>query len=156
DKLAVGISGVKDIVLRSDVDMRLFVDSRSNFLGTPRPTAPPKPHDEKSGATPSKENAAPSAPATPPAPASKDLVHIETQGRFHYDLITDQAHFNIPQNPRPRPTRGEVRRRPGPHGRDQLDCEPLVMHFHRKTHADTPAAPAKEPNSVELEIETAH
>ena len=164
DKSAININGVKEIVLRSDVDMRLFVDSRSGFMGSPKST-PPKAHEEVKGtllgkaAGPPNSPAPPSnsAPGTKPAVAapSKDLVHIETQGRFHYDLLTDQARFDISQKPSPRPNRVEVRRRTGLNGLDQLDCEHLVLHFQRKNGAAGSSAPMSE-GGTELEIEHAH
>ncbi len=152
DKSAINVNGVKEIVLRSDVDMRLFVDSRSGFLGSPK-SASGKPGDKPREAA--KTRPAPAASAKTDAVPSKDLVHIETQGRFHYDVLTDQARFDISQKPSPRPNRVEVRRRTGPNGLDQLDCEHLILKFQRKTGAGG-AAGSNAEGGTELEIENAH
>lgn len=168
DKGAISINGVKEFVLRSDVDMRLFVDSRSGFMSTPK-TGSAKPGNkgkdagkdqakDKAATTESKDAAAPPVAGSPKpaaAPPSKDLVHIETQGRFYYDLMTDQARFDISQKPSPRPNRVEVKRQTGPNGLDQLDCEHLVLHFQRKNGAGGVAAASSE-DGPQMEIENAH
>ncbi len=138
---------VERIVLRSNVDMHLYVSPGSGFPGTGR--------DERK----IKEEAERLAKAgTPPA---KDHVHIHTAGAFHYDIVANTARFDIPENPARRfPERVVVTRTPEPDGKkDTLDCEHLELQLRRRD-ADKPAA-AKAPadkagDETVPEIETAH
>src|SRR5262249_24848440 len=119
DKTLGNISGVKAVALRSEVDMRLYVDGNSGFLAAPgQASHKPKPDDRK-------------APLKNPA---KDLVHIKTQGPFYYDVLTDRARFDVSEHPGPRPNSVEVIRRTGTlqGACDQLDCEHLILQFHKK------------------------
>lgn len=141
DKLPGNISGVKALALRSEVDMRLYVDANSGFLATPGKTA-----KEKTAAQP-----------------SKDLVHIKTQGPFYYDVPTDRARFDVSEHPGGRPNSVEVIRRTGPlqGACDQLDCEHLVLQFQRKQAGKEGNSAAGAPlfgegRSSQLEIESAH
>jgi lipopolysaccharide export system protein LptA len=146
DKTLGNISGVKALALRSEVDMRLYVDANSGFLAAPgKASDKPKPDDRK-------------APLKNPA---KDLVHIKTQGPFYYDVLTDRARFDVSEHPGPRPNSVEVIRRTGTlqGACDQLDCEHLILQFHKKqagTDGTGTASPFGEGRSSQLEIETAH
>ncbi|MBL8796264.1 MAG: hypothetical protein JNM56_20360, partial [Planctomycetia bacterium] len=145
-KRNVAITGVKAVALRSDVDMRLYVDSNSGFLAAPK-----APADAKASAEAARRDALP----------TKDLVHIKTQGPFHYDVPGDKARFDVSQHPGSRPNSVEVVRRTGPSGAcDQLDCEHLELQFSRKNQGyAAPAAPPtrfEDARSAQLEIDTAH
>jgi hypothetical protein len=135
------VSGVERIRLRNDVDMHLWVDSHSGFLGsskTAAPTAPPA--AEKPAATPEKV-----------------LVIIRTPGPFNYYLQTDHAQFDISEQRIPRPNNVEVRRRyPGDGGYDQLYCDHLELQFHRKAPAASPAGAPAADQPVDLDIDSAH
>src|SRR5262249_21333678 len=128
EKLAGHISGVKAVDLRSDVDMRLYVDAHSGFLGMPAKPTPAlgRPTRMLDGA-PAQE------------PLGKDLVHIKTQGPFNYDALTDRGRFDVSEHPGGRPNSVEVIRRTGPQGAcDQLDCEHLTLQFQRKNSGHQP------------------
>lgn len=153
------VNGVERITLRSDVDMHLYVDSKSGFMGAGKPAAEKKP----AGSGPAKEAVpvASGAPATPAPLPAKALITIRTQGPFNYDLNTDRARFDISQHPGPYPNFVSVSRQNEPRGPyDHLECEHLELQFRRKNAvkpAGEPAAPATNDNTgTELEIETAH
>jgi lipopolysaccharide export system protein LptA len=143
ENLAGHISGVQSVALRSDVDMRLYVDGHSGFLGMPqRPTV--------AGAATPKD-----------APAGKDLVHIKTQGPFNYDAVNDRGRFDVSEHPGGRSNSVEVIRRTGPQGAcDQLDCEHLTLQFQRKSSNNPsttgPSSPLSDNRTAQLEIESAH
>lgn len=149
------VNGVERITLRADVDMHLYVDAKTGFLGASKPPVEKK-------ATPGDPKAETPAAAAPPP---KALITIRTQGPFNYDLNTDRARFDISQHPGPHPNFVTVTRQNEPRGPcDQLVCEHLELQFRRKNAPNAPgeaAAPAPKPpagedRSVELEIETAH
>jgi len=142
EKQAVGVSGVKAVALRREVEMRLFIDSNSSFLGA----------GDSAG---SKASAA--RPADKKS-AGMDLVQIKTQGPFYYDALTDRARFDVSQNPGGRPNSIEVVRRTGGQGAcDQLDCDHLILQFRRKTEKNAPAgSPFGNGRSAELAIASAH
>jgi lipopolysaccharide export system protein LptA len=119
---AFGVSGVERIVLRSDVDMNLWVDSRSGFLGA-----------GKKEPEPGKAPAAPAADKKP-EPVNKSKVVILTQGPFQYDLRTDKAYFDLAQRPGPRPNVVTVDRLNEIEGKlDHLQCDHLELQFRRKS-----------------------
>jgi hypothetical protein len=164
------ISGVDHIVLRANVEMHLFVDSRSGFL------APGKPNPNvKAG-----QKAVSSGPAALPAsPAEKSEVVIQTDGPFRYDATTDRARFDIPDQPgslkkQVTVTRINNRNKRDAHDRhsnephdpnrrddlaqsqnDWLECEHLELQFRRKGTAPS-AADTDRSSADGLEIETAH
>jgi lipopolysaccharide export system protein LptA len=167
DNNAPSVTGVKAIVLRSDVEMHLWVDANSGFMGTDSSKKAKDGAAEAAKAPPAGKNPATAAPQAPP---EKAQVVIKTQGPFLYDCLTDHARFDISQHPGPHPNNVEVHRQHGPNGAwDQLICDHLELQFSRKS-AQPPPAPAKptpakaapaksEPaatSEVELQIETAH
>lgn len=139
------ISGVDRIRLWSDVNMNLWVDSRSGFLGTARDTQP-------APAAAPKKDAEVKTAAKPAEPPERSKVVIVTQGPFAYDMVTDTATFDISQHPSPRPNDVEVTRINGVEGkREHLVCEHLRLQFRRKAGAQKTA----EQPAAGLEIETA-
>lgn len=136
------VSGVERVALRSDVDMNLWVDGRSGFLGgVARPEAKEPPG---------------SPPATSPPPKKEAArISIQTQGPFQYDLRTDVAVFETAPKTSPSPNHVLVRRLNEAEGKlEQLVCNRLELKFLRKTAAA--GANAAGPQGVSLEIETAH
>jgi hypothetical protein len=85
------VSGVESVVLRSNVEMHLFVDAGSGFLSAGEKA--PKPKDGASGA---KAAARPAAEGAKAAPADKSHVVIRTQGPFTYQVAKDLASFDSP------------------------------------------------------------
>lgn len=167
------ISGVKSIVLRSDVSMNLWVDSRSGFLGSggPNPkgqtnagTATLREIDKKTGKVVGSQSVdvqVPDSSAKKDAPVEKSLVVIKTQGPFVYDVLTDRARFDISQHPGPYPNNVEVRRKQQGECWDQLICDHLELQFTRKPPAkepkgSKPAQPPAQDRGADLQIETAH
>ncbi|MBI3410676.1 MAG: hypothetical protein HY040_20255 [Planctomycetes bacterium] len=140
-----GVSGVELIVLQSNVDMHLWVDSRSGFL------AGGQEFKSNSGASSAK-------PSDKPQPAEKSQVVIVTNGPFHYDLIRDLAWFDSPPVSKPDDTPGSPAQvqvsRKHQHGKtDQLDCNHLELQFRRRATAD-PDVP-RDAATGDREIETA-
>jgi lipopolysaccharide export system protein LptA len=143
-----GPSGLDKIVLRKDVDMNLWVDSQSGFLGSGKnPAAKPKAGSDKPLAAQAQP---PGAEAVPP---DKAKVVIRTQGPFVFDMRTNHATFDISQEAglrnvvtvdRLNEAIGEV---------DNLQCDRLELQFHRNTQG---AQPAKDERPEGLDIESAH
>src|SRR5262249_19645435 len=95
-------AGVEFAVLRSDVEMHLYVDSDSGFLG-PGPDAAKDKHPDDMAPAP--------APAAKPAePPKKSHVVIKTQGPFRYDVQQNRAQFDVSLDPGPYPNRVAVNR----------------------------------------------
>jgi hypothetical protein len=138
-------AGVDVVVLKSDVEMHLYVDASSGFLG--------------SGKEPSKDKKPSDKPpaATPAGPPKKSHVVIKTQGPFNYDVVKNHAQFDVSQDPGPFPNRVQVNRFHEQDKLDQLDCERLRIQF---VNPDPNAPPAKKSNgddrSLDLEMEHAH
>jgi hypothetical protein len=134
------ISGVESIHLLATVEMHLWVDGNSGFLGGPEP----------------------GGKGAPAKPQEKPKLVITTAGPFHYfvsqdnDAAPDQATFDIPKQPSKLPEQVIVTRIAGPRDqekRDQLFCEHLELTFRRKAGA----AAGKEGSSAEqLAIRDAH
>ncbi len=119
---------VEKLVLRSDVEMHFWVDSRLGFLG---------------GAANSKPAPQPVSDET--AAASKAHIHIRTGGSFTYDLTKEFARFDSPP-----PAEGNATGTATPpiapdqvhvdriqsvdkkESRDQLTCDRLELQFRRK------------------------
>ena len=138
-----GVTGVHRIVLRSEVNMHLWIDARSGFLaggsGTPRKEAVPKP--------------------APETPAEKVQVVISTQGPFTYDLRNDRATFDIAKQPGPGQNQVAVHRINEAQGKhEQLLCEGLELQFQRRTAKEKPGKPLSQRGddpAAELEIRSA-
>jgi hypothetical protein len=157
------VSGVDRITLRGDVDMNLFVDSRSGFLsngddtkkGKP-PAKKPQPAAQGSKAEPGPKDAAKTPDAKPAAEPEKARVNIQTAGPFVYDLRNDRATYDIAHRQTSTPNNVVVKRLNDKEGKlEQLVCDHLDLQFHRKNAADAGGASAAD-RSVDLEIETAH
>jgi lipopolysaccharide export system protein LptA len=166
------LGDVERVVLRSGVEMHLWVDARSGFMTAGKPEPDPKvllkpaegavrPPMPGSGqvATLSPENGkTQGAPAAKPAPPpEKSHVIITTHGPFTYNVLTDHARFDIPEK-----KGGVIPERvlltrvhePASAGRnDVLDCEHLEIQFKRK---DTKQGPPSADPTGDLEIQTVH
>jgi lipopolysaccharide export system protein LptA len=129
-----GVSGVDQVILLSNVDMHLYLDSNSGFLAEQR-----DPKKEDKGKKPAAK--VPDAKATEP---QKCHVWIHTQGKSTYDLRTDRAVFTSPAGTNPQnPDKIKVSRNliltPETAFKgeqfDQLDCDYLEMQFRKKKNA---------------------
>jgi lipopolysaccharide export system protein LptA len=135
------VTGVERIELRSDVEMNLWVDARSGFLGS------------------SKNRQEGEAPAEPLPPSRKDApppekakVVITTQGPFCYNLRTDHATFDLSPRAVSRPNVVTVHRVNEPEGKyDQLDCDHLELQFHRKDTGTPQPTPDERPDGLDIE-----
>jgi lipopolysaccharide export system protein LptA len=142
------LSGVDRIELRKDVDMNLWIDAHSGFLGRDNGAQKPK-------------AAQPAETAKPPAPPEEKVkVVIMTQGPFTYDLHTHLATYDISKISGPRPNVVTVDRINEEEGKlDHLQCDHLEMQFRQqeKPAGTAPAAPkASADNQSEgLELESA-
>jgi lipopolysaccharide export system protein LptA len=139
-----GVSGLRRLVLPSNVDMNLWMDPKEGFLA-----AGAKPQPAKPVATPAPGVAA-------DKPAAPTHVLITTLGKFTYDVHPDGdlARFDrLPAGSTQLPDCVRVVRPlvGGPESQfnDQLECDVLEMHFAAKTPPATagplPAVPAKSP-----------
>jgi hypothetical protein len=154
------ITGVKRIVLQSDVDMHLYVDAGSSFpAGT-------------------KEEPAAAKKQPPAEIPEKADIHIKTPGRFQYDFgkenEADTACFEVPDADPLRPIQfpqdvNVTRTLPRPPGapvgvtlpQDQLICQRLVLTLRRKqeqpnTKKEPVKSKAEGTPEQGMEIETAH
>jgi lipopolysaccharide export system protein LptA len=143
------VSGVKSIVLHSDVVMQLYVDGQSGFPGgnSERPANAP----------PAKR------PATGPTAApEKAHITIRTPGMFRYDVFKDYdtACFDVPEAASGRSPRDvhAIRSYDSLVGKkDQLVCKHLELRLRRKeaqAKAGQETAVATSPDKS-LDIETA-
>ncbi len=143
------ITGVKRIILRSDVVMFLYTDAKSGFPGNAHEAPAPQ-----------------LGPGTAPPPRAK--ITITTPGRFTYDFgkekEPDLASFELPAFDPNQELRGPqevhvVRVQPGVNGMDQLVCQKLVLHLRRgnpdEKKPEAPPPPASS-SSEQLVIERAH
>jgi lipopolysaccharide export system protein LptA len=150
------VSGLERIVLRSDVDMNLWVDSHSGLLGSGKGDAAP-PGGKAAAPT---DAAAPSRPAndaagTSAAPQEKSKVVILTQGPFSYDVKSDKATFDVSQHAGPRPNVVTVDRLSEAEGKlDHLQCDHLELQFQRKNAGQTAAA--RDDPAQGLDLESVH
>jgi lipopolysaccharide export system protein LptA len=150
------ITGVRKAHLHSDVEMNLYVDSRSGFLG---PVQPAETDKSKTGKD---------ARAEP----EKSHVIIKTFGPFHYDLQKEYATFDKGRDTT-HPTSVRVDRFHDALGKhDQLDSDHLELQFYKKEQVAAPQAKDVPPTkaapvpanasssslerSTSLQIETAH
>jgi hypothetical protein len=137
------ISGIDQIVLTSNVEMLLWVDSSSGFLS---------PGPEKKGAK------AQPRPGVKAAPGQKSRVVITTEGPFTYDLPKDRARFeSLPRGEGKAagivPGQVTVWREHVQGKFDQIICDLLVLQFRRKKGG--PGANAGSSASGDREIESA-
>jgi hypothetical protein len=155
------VSGVERIHLRQDVDMNLWVDGNSGFMGGASKDDPAakgekpkaKPVAEKARASDPKGKHAAAAAKTAPPPKAR--VTIQTQGPFVYDVKTDHARFDFAQQPNPSPNNVVVKRLNGLEGKlEQLVCDHLELQFLRKGRAEAKAP--SDDREVDLEIRSAH
>lgn len=118
------VGNVDRIVLRSDVNMHLWIDGKSGFMAGGGPKA--KPVEAKQ----------------PALPAERVQLVITTQGPFSYDLRANRATFDIAPKPGLLPNQVVLHRINNAEGkREQLVCEYLELLFDRENPKD--AAPAK-------------
>ncbi|MCS7044747.1 MAG: hypothetical protein NZO58_00170 [Gemmataceae bacterium] len=120
------IGGVEKLILKSHVEMHLYMDSRSDFLaGAP----------DLAGTTSVRRH--------PPA-AEKSHVVVKTAGRMYYDVVKDLMQFDSPELAPgatvPNLTEQVLLTREhrfGPNDRkyDQLVCDCLKLAFRRRTVA---------------------
>jgi lipopolysaccharide export system protein LptA len=146
-----GPSSVERIVLRSNVDMNLWVDSRSGFLGAGRNgasrVAPAPRAIQPQSSTKQATRTAP-VESPPKAAAQQDQkakVRVVTQGPFQYDLRTKKAVFDIAKQGGERPNVVTVDR----FNEDKLDhlrCDHLELQFYQAKGKEAPV-----PNNEELE-----
>jgi lipopolysaccharide export system protein LptA len=123
-------NGVERLVLHSDVEMHLLVDSNSGFLGS----SPGK----KEGAA-----APPNSVGKDTRPAAKSRVIIKTPGSFTYYVAPDKAIFESPPAQAGRsgglaaPPHVAVSREHLHNGKmyDHLICGKLELQFRRKSGA---------------------
>ncbi len=118
---------VEKLVLRSDVEMHFWVDSRLGFLGG----------DSKNG------KPAPVVVADDAAAAKKAHIHIRSGGSFTYDLTKELARFESPLSIDGKANGGNQLAPDQVHvdriqtvekkeSRDQLTCDRLELQFRRK------------------------
>jgi lipopolysaccharide export system protein LptA len=137
------VSDVDHVVLRSLVDMHLFVDADK---GGVKPTGPAK-------------SAAPAADK-----GDKAEIVITTAGPFIYNCRTYLARFDIPQRPSRHPEVVRARRLHEQGKQDMIECDHLELQFRPKTETAGSApkpAPSKSHGTNEnpsegLAIESAH
>jgi lipopolysaccharide export system protein LptA len=134
---------VERIRLGRNVDMNLWVDAQSGFLGSGKP-----------GAAPIKPGGNPKTPA-PVAVGTQDEkanVIISTQGPFTYDLRTNVATFDISKTAGAHPnviTVDRLNLREGKH--DHMQCDHLEILFHRKNEATQTAGSAAQAEGLDIE-----
>jgi hypothetical protein len=153
------ITGVRQIKLRADVTMDLYLTSGQGPLvgNTHTAAAPPPP--------------APPANGKPAAQPTKEHVKIHTPGPFQYDFCKDYdlARFDVPGGDLACGSRVPVdvtvirfHGKDGP--QDQLICQHLELRLRHRDNKPKAAAPAggqarppagQEPDQA-LEVETAH
>jgi lipopolysaccharide export system protein LptA len=153
------ITGIKRIALHSAVEMELYVDGKSGFLGGQQGANRPAP----GAPVPAGDAPPPAGPSTPPS-----HVHITTPGRFTYDIFQDHdlARFELPEappDPRVPMDVTVVRHHPAPVGPDQLICQYLELRILRRAALTggqqqpvRPAGKEAPPGESGLDIETAH
>lgn len=140
---------VERIQLDADVDMNLWADARSGFLGSS--------NEGKGREKPTTPDAKPLDGRVPPAQraaqADKAQIKIMTQGPFRYDLLKDQATFDISHHSGPRPNVVTVDRFQEMQDKtDHLECDHLEIQFRRKNGATAQVADG---HGEGLDIETA-
>jgi hypothetical protein len=111
------VSGVEKVVLNSSVDMHLWVDARSGFLGPP---------EKKSDSSVSTSPAAPEP--------EKSHVVIKTNGPFVYHVQKDLASFDSPEPAESSKAQGAAKSNDTSPRRAKLDSADLVcvLREHRE------------------------
>jgi hypothetical protein len=139
---------VERIQLDADVDMNLWADARSGFLGSST-----EEQGRDKAAIPAAKPLDPRlSPSQQSAQADKAQIKIMTQGPFRYDLLTDRATFDISHHSGPRPNVVTVDRfQEAEEKTDHLECDHLEMQFQRKNGA---AAQPADGHGEGLDIET--
>jgi lipopolysaccharide export system protein LptA len=162
-------SGVERIVLRSNVGMNLWIDSRSGFLGgaknTPpgkSPKAAPPAINQKAGraavASSSSSKALPLQAVAVNAPDSKGVplqeqkakLVIVTQGPFEYDPHARKAVFDIAKHSGPRPNVVSVDRFIDDK-LDHLTCDRLELQFQQAKAKETSGAVDDELEGMDID-----
>jgi hypothetical protein len=141
---------VERIELESDVDMNLWVDPRSGFLGGGKDGK----EVEKAGLSASKPVAATAPAAQASAQTEKARVKIMTQGPFRYDLVTDRATFDISHHSGPNNVVTVDRFEEKEDKTDHLECDHLEIQFLRKNASAGQTTP--EDRGEGLDLETVH
>jgi hypothetical protein len=146
-------SGIDKITLKSTVEMHLYPDSNSGFLGSSQ---------KPTGAAVSVQDGQMESVAVELKPGKKKEpekahVYIKTGGQFIYDVQRDVAVFESGKPNQVYPDRVCVVREPiRPHiddkdkSYDQLDCDHLTLKFARKV------GPTGNRDSTDREIQSAH
>jgi lipopolysaccharide export system protein LptA len=157
------ISGVNWVVLQSDVDMTLYIDSKSGLVSGPAPAAKPGAAGKPA---PSK---APAGKGSTTA-AEKAELHITSPGPFRYDIKKDHdlAQFDATPPAAAGPMRqaqhvDAIRTNEKTGTTDHLVCKHLTLRMHRKDGATEKAtADSKSADNADgkagenVEIETVH
>jgi lipopolysaccharide export system protein LptA len=141
-------------VLRSNVGMNLWIDSRSGFLGSGR--TGPAVQGNKTAQNQDPRKIAAGTPSNQPQPGSahqeqKAKLVIVTQGPFGYNLRTKQATFDIAKQGGPRPNLVTVDR----FVEDKLDhlsCDHLELQFQEAKNNQ--AAPASSDELEQMDIDS--
>ncbi len=151
-KKGEGVTGVELLILKSHVEMHLYMDAKSGFLtggqeiaGKPAPKTP-----------------TPSAPAANAATeADKSHIMVKTAGKMEYDLIKELAQFDSP-GPPPGAAPGEADQvlltrehkiTDKERKFDQLVCDSLQLAFRKKD--PTAIQGSKDSFGGDKEIDTA-
>ena len=152
------ITGVKRIVLEENVVMNLCVAGGGPFPSNDKASGAASARREKQT---DKQGRLSRDTARPPA-AEHALIHIETPGRFEYEIFKDHdmARFDVPSNSdQPNSpqdvTVTRINEQNGNELHDMLVCKHLELRLKRRNN-DTPAARDAAPTEQGLEIETAH
>ncbi len=157
-KKGESVGDVEYLILKSHVEMHLYIDARNGFLiGAQDPPAKP---DMAKPDTAKPDMDRPGAPPPGAAPAEKSHVIVRTRGPMHYDLPKEQAQFDIPApgpGSDPAPTDQVLVMREHKVGPkdvmvDQLTCDSLKLQFRRKAAG---AAGPKDSVTGDKEIESA-
>ena len=122
------VKGVDWLILKKNVEMHLYLDPQSGFLGDFQQSGDKRPS------------------TTPGTSADKSHIIIKTDGSFRYNLTEDRAHFQCDKNSKANPDVDVFQeytpaRSPG-QARDEIlskydkiSCGDLVLHFRRKSPA---------------------
>jgi lipopolysaccharide export system protein LptA len=139
---------VERIQLDADVDMNLWVDARSGFLGSAQENkAPEKPATAGAKSTDPRRQGGQQSPQ-----ADKAQIKIMTQGPFRYDLFKDRATFEISHHSGPRPNVVTVDRfQEIEEKTEHLECDQLEIQFQRKNGTTAQSA---DDHGEGLDIET--
>jgi lipopolysaccharide export system protein LptA len=157
------ISGVKRIVLQSDVVMNLYTGSNNGFPNATRPAQPAPAAKAPAG------KAVAAAKGPPAAPPTKAHVYISTPGQFQYEFGKDHdlASFATARGDGGKPGNlpqfvTVVRTQEDAGTQDKLICQRLVLSLRHKEKEKKAAGPGARPapaapgDEAALDIETAH